>query len=197
MKVGYEDNENILEKEIIHICEQNDCHPVKNPVHANKLARMRKKATEKTVKFESRPKLKIMKTRKIITTIAVMAALMLSATMHATDIPSPQEEDVFSFAGVSVKPVLEIDGKTLSFMDVVEQINSTLKAPEGSSPCRVICKFTISSKGEVKDVKAIKGGDEKTKALAVEELKKLPKWKPGRQQDKPVAVSVVVPLTFR
>lgn len=60
---------------------------------------------------------------------------------------------------------------------------------------RIFVVFKIDEKGEVADIRA-RGTNKKLEEEAVRVVRLLPKMKPGRQRDKPVAVEYSLPIMF-
>jgi protein TonB len=62
---------------------------------------------------------------------------------------------------------------------------------------KVFIQFVINKKGEITDVKVLKGIGAGCDAEAERVMNLAPKWNPGKQRGKPVHVRMVLPLTFR
>ncbi|UOQ98061.1 energy transducer TonB [Hymenobacter sp. 5317J-9] len=62
---------------------------------------------------------------------------------------------------------------------------------------RVLVNFTVGKKGVVRDVRIAQGIGGGCDEAVLEAVRQLPRFKPGMQQGKPVAVSFTVPITFR
>ncbi|AWM32024.1 hypothetical protein DDQ68_03960 [Hymenobacter nivis] len=62
---------------------------------------------------------------------------------------------------------------------------------------RVFISFVISTTGEVKDVKVLKGLSASCDEAAVNAVKVLPRFIPGKQNGRPVAVAFTVPVAFK
>jgi len=85
--------------------------------------------------------------------------------------------------------------------DMGKYLSENLKYPEEARKAgiggRVIAKFVVNEDGSVSDViiqKGIGGGcDEEAKRV----LDKMPSWKPGKQNGKPVRVLFTLPIVFK
>jgi protein TonB len=79
-------------------------------------------------------------------------------------------------------------------------ISSNIKYPRAASAQglegRVIVTFVINGQGEVDKVEVVKGIGGGCDEEAVRVVKMLPKWKPGRQNGRPVSVKFTVPIKF-
>lgn len=62
---------------------------------------------------------------------------------------------------------------------------------------RVYVSFVIEKDGSVNEVKVMKGIGGGCDEEAVRVIKAMPKWKPGKQDGKPVRVSYMMPITFK
>lgn len=62
---------------------------------------------------------------------------------------------------------------------------------------RVFAAFTVDVDGRVRDVKIVKSLHPLFDAEVLRVVRLLPRFEPGRREDKPVAVSFTVPITFK
>lgn len=62
---------------------------------------------------------------------------------------------------------------------------------------RVICQFVVGKDGQVRDVVVVRTLDPSCDKEAVRVLSGMPKWIPGKQNGKAVAVKYTVPIVFR
>lgn len=62
---------------------------------------------------------------------------------------------------------------------------------------RVIVQFVVEENGEIGEVKVLRSIDEELDAEAVRVVKSLPKFNPGRQDGKAVAVWYTLPISFK
>ena len=79
-------------------------------------------------------------------------------------------------------------------------INSSIKYPviaqENGIQGKVIITFVIDKEGSVTNVNVFRGIDSSLDAEAMRVVKNLPKWKPGKQNGRPVKVNYNVPINF-
>ena len=61
---------------------------------------------------------------------------------------------------------------------------------------KVICKFMVTENGTITNIEVIRSIDPLLDAEAIREIKTLPKFEPGTQQDKPVGVYFTLPIIF-
>ena len=83
---------------------------------------------------------------------------------------------------------------------IVDYIQSKLVypdvAPANRKEGRVFVSFYVDSEGVVKQPKIVKGLDPAYDAAVVAAVQQLPRFTPGRQAGKAVAVSFTVPVQF-
>jgi protein TonB len=70
-------------------------------------------------------------------------------------------------------------------------------AKENGIQGRVFIQFVVNQKGEVEQVKVVRGVDPSLDKEAIRIIQSLPKWKSGSQRGKPVKVSFTVPINFQ
>ena len=61
---------------------------------------------------------------------------------------------------------------------------------------KVFITFVIDKKGNVTNVKVLRGVDSALNNEAIRVVKSLPTWKPGMQAGRPVKVNFNVPISF-
>jgi TonB family protein len=61
---------------------------------------------------------------------------------------------------------------------------------------KVTVTFVVDSEGNTTKIRVVKGLDETLDKIAVYAVSNFPKWKPGRQRGRPVAVSYTIPVVF-
>lgn len=79
-------------------------------------------------------------------------------------------------------------------------IHKNLKYPELAKEKgiegRVFVSFIIEKDGSISNVKILRGIGGGCEEAAVEMIKNMPKWKPGKQRGKPVRFQFVLPIKF-
>jgi protein TonB len=70
-------------------------------------------------------------------------------------------------------------------------------AQENGISGRVTVNFVVGPTGEITNVTVVRGVDPSLDREAVRVCQAMPKWKPGKQRNKPVRVSYNVPINFR
>lgn len=60
----------------------------------------------------------------------------------------------------------------------------------------VVVSFVVEKDGSITNVKVLKGVTPNINAEAERVVKKMPRWKPGRQRGKPVRVAINLPIRF-
>lgn len=82
-----------------------------------------------------------------------------------------------------------------------EYLGNNVNYPEISrqnqSEGKAYVKFTIEKDGSISEIAVIKGVDKFIDKEAMKVVKSMPNWKPGKQLNKSVRVSFVLPLDFK
>lgn len=82
-----------------------------------------------------------------------------------------------------------------------EYLGNNLKYPEiskeNNSQGKAYVRFTIEKDGSISNVEVIKGVDKFIDKEAMKVVNSMPKWNAGKQLNKPVRVSFVLPLDFK
>ena len=100
------------------------------------------------------------------------------------------------FSHVEVMP--QFPGGDAALMKwLSENINYPTIAQEQGIQGRVNLRFVVKPDGSVDDVQVIKGLDPSCDKEAVNKVKMMPKWVPGKQNGNPVYVYYQLPVTFR
>jgi len=107
---------------------------------------------------------------------------------------SPLDEKVYTV--VDEQP--EFPG---GFQSMYEFLGSNILYPEQAKKAnvqgKVFLTFVVGSSGKIRDVKVLKGAGFGMDEEAARVVKKMPKWKPGREDGKEVAVRYTLPIDFR
>lgn len=86
------------------------------------------------------------------------------------------------------------DAELLQFL--AHNIRYPKEAEEKQLGGRVICSFIVGKEGEIYDVKVIRSVHPLLDAEAIRVLNTMPRWTPGENEGKPVAVEYTVPISF-
>jgi protein TonB len=80
-------------------------------------------------------------------------------------------------------------------------ISANLKYPiiamENGVQGRVVCQFIVGSDGHIHDVKVVRSLDPNCDKEAIRVISSMPRWIPGKQNGKAVAVRYSIPVVFR
>ncbi len=80
---------------------------------------------------------------------------------------------------------------------IAKNVKYPRMAEENGIQGKVYIQFVIEKDGSITDVKVLRGVDASLDTEAVRVVKSMPKWKPGKQRNKPVRVSYTLPINFR
>lgn len=87
------------------------------------------------------------------------------------------------------------DSELLKF--IAKNVNYPQESQEKGEQGRVICSFVVASDGSLKSFKVLRGITPLLDKEAIRVLKTMPRWTPGTNGGKPVAVKYTVPITFK
>jgi protein TonB len=96
-------------------------------------------------------------------------------------------EDMPKFKGGGTEAFRVWIGQNLRYPEI---------AAENGISGRVFVQFAIDSKGEICDVKVVRGVDPALDKEAVRVVKSSPTWTPGKQRGRPVKVQFTFPIVF-
>ena len=98
----------------------------------------------------------------------------------------------------TVDEMPEFPGGVEALMDYVSRnVKYPESAKENNLQGRVLVKFVIEKDGSVSNVEVGRGWGNELDDEAVRVVKAMPKWKPGKQEGKPVRVSFMLPINFK
>ena len=109
---------------------------------------------------------------------------------------APQKEGEMIFQVVEEMP--QFPGgmqEALNFLGT--HIRYPVAAQEAKIEGRVIVGFVVGKDGSVSDIKVVRGINPELDAEAVRVVSMMPKWIPGKQRGKAVAVKYTMPIMFR
>ena len=114
------------------------------------------------------------------------------------DIPKakeePQEEVVFQV----VEEMPQFPGGLSEAMKfLAKNIKYPVEAQQAKIEGRVIVRFVVGRDGSVSNVEVVRGVSPELDAEAVRVVSLMPKWIPGKQRGKAVAVKYTMPIMFR
>lgn len=132
-------------------------------------------------------------------TPSITERMFASGMKRQTQLPneSVDEEEAIPFQLVDEKPSFQ-GGNANGFSNWVNQhLNYPDVAKENGVQGRVTLHFTIGSDGSVRNVRVLRGVDPALDSEAVRVVSMSPKWEPGKQRGKPVAVTYTFPVIFQ
>ena len=105
------------------------------------------------------------------------------------------EEEIF----VTAEEMPTFQGGDLSkFRNWVQQhVKYPQIALENGIQGNVVIKFVVEKDGKLSNIQVLQSPDKTLADAAVQVLQKSPKWKPGKQRNKPVRVTYTLPVSFK
>ena len=88
-------------------------------------------------------------------------------------------------------------GQEALYSFIVDNISYPVKAKQDNVEGTVYTQFIIDSKGDVKDIKVVRGVSQELDQAAVDVLKALPQWKPAENNGKKVNTLFTIPIKYQ
>jgi periplasmic protein TonB len=114
--------------------------------------------------------------------------------------PEPKEKPVVDdnkpFIMVEQMPAFP-DGETAMFKYLADNIKYPVIAREVGIEGKVFISFVVNTDGSIVDAKVLRGIKGGCDEEALRVVRMMPKWKPGKQQGRPVRVLYNLPVNFR
>ena len=106
-----------------------------------------------------------------------------------------EEEEIF----VNAEEMPTFQGGDLSkFRNWVQSnVRYPQIALENGIQGNVVIKFVVEKDGKLSNIQVLQSPDKTLSDAAVAVLQRSPKWKPGKQRNKPVRVTYTLPISFR
>ena len=131
---------------------------------------------------------------RLLTTLSVLAILFTVNTTATAQNKKTSNDKVFE----KVEDMPEFPGGEKAMMDFVAQnVQYPKEAMEKEISGRVLVGFIVEKDGSISETEIVKGIGGGCDEEAVRVVKAMPKWKPGKQDGKPVRVHFLLPLTFK
>ena len=131
---------------------------------------------------------------RLLNTLSVMAILLMANTTVTAQNKKAASDKVYE--KVEVMP--EFPGGDQAMMDfVAKNVQYPKEAMEKEISGRVLVGFIVEKDGSISETEVVKGIGGGCDEEAVRVVKAMPKWKPGKQDGKPVRVHFILPLTFK
>lgn len=137
--------------------------------------------------------------RVLFLTLTLALSLFASAQTPQKTAPAAQQKSVQTEES-KIFTVVEESPEFPGGMEALYQfLASNIKYPGHSDQCvngKVIVSFVIEKDGSVSDAKVVRKLAPNFDDEALRVVKLMPKWKPGRQDGKPVRVQFNLPINF-
>ena len=106
-----------------------------------------------------------------------------------------EEEEIF----VNAEEMPTFQGGDLSKFRTWVQSNVRYPqiALENGIQGNVVIKFVVEKDGKLSNIQVLQSPDKTLSDAAVAVLQRSPKWKPGKQRNKPVRVTYILPVSFK
>ena len=131
---------------------------------------------------------------RLLTTLSVLAILFTVNTTATAQNKKTSNDKVFE----KVEDMPVFPGGEQAMMEfVAKNVQYPKEAMEKEISGRVLVGFIVEKDGSISETEVVKGIGGGCDEEAVRVVKAMPKWKPGKQDGKPVRVHFILPLTFK
>lgn len=146
-----------------------------------------------SIGFQSQ-EIEIQKTAYIQVILQEDSTLMMGEILVVNTKKKSQKKKIFTTCVSETMP--EFPGGNTALMSFIQQ-NIQYPDPDICITGKVIIQFIISTDGNITNAKIVRGVHPKFDKEALRVVKLMPKWKPGTQKGKPVAMEYTIPVSFR
>lgn len=106
------------------------------------------------------------------------------------------KDDTVPFSLVENKPIFQGGDQNKFMVWVNENIKFPKEGMKGITTARIVVQFTVTAKGNVDNVKVLRGVNAAVDAEAIRVVSASPDWIPGKVDGKPVNVTFTFPIIF-
>lgn len=131
--------------------------------------------------------------KTVILTLAALLTFSCAQASSLTETLVPSKGQVYD--KVDVMPDFP-GGHTKMIEFLCENIKYPKEAAERGEQGKVCVGFVVDTDGSITDVSVVRSVSKVLDEAAVEIVKKMPKWIPGKHQGKTVRVKLMLPITF-
>lgn len=131
---------------------------------------------------------------RLLTTLSVLAILLTVNTTAMAQNNKTAKDKVYEKAEI----MPEFPGGEQAMMDfVAKNVTYPKEAMEKEISGRVLVGFIVEKDGSITETEVVKGIGGGCDEEALRVVKAMPKWKPGKQDGKPVRVHFLLPIIFK
>lgn len=146
-----------------------------------------------SIGFQSQ-EIEIQKTAYIQVVLQEDSTLMMGEILVVNTKKKSQKKKILTTCVSETMP--EFPRGNTALMSFIQQ-NIQYPDPDICITGKVIVQFIISTDGNITNAKIVRGVHPKFDKEALRVVKLMPKWKPGTQKGKPVAMEYTIPVSFR
>jgi len=124
-----------------------------------------------------------------------MKIIILLFALFSTQLTFAQSQEKEILLEAEVNPEFP-GGDNALYTFISKNINYPTKEKENNITGRVVARFAIMADGSVENIKILSQTPKAFNDEVIRVLNLMPKWKPGMQFSKPVAVYFTIPIVF-
>lgn len=122
---------------------------------------------------------------------------MEDTEVNYTEFDMEEEDDNEGNVFVRVEEMPEFPGGQSALLRYLgESVKYPTIAKENGIQGRVYVQFIVNKDGSISDIEISRGVHPSLDKEAIRVARNMPAWKPGKQRDNPVRVSIVIPISF-
>ena len=131
--------------------------------------------------------------------VFLLSVLFLSLAAQAQSVENADSVAVEETVYQSVEEQPEFPGGMKALMKyLADNVKYPRVSRDNKSQGRSTVRFTVNADGSISDAEIVRStGDMYLDREALRVISEMPKWKPGKQNGKPVRVKFVLPVGFR
>jgi len=123
-----------------------------------------------------------------------MLPLLLLSLLHIAQ-PDTTFQKVDSFVCRLQETQAEFPGGTQALMRFIQD-NIHFPKDMEAMPVRIVIRFEVTKRGRIKHAKILRPQNPELDQIALDMVRKMPRWKPATWAGKPVASTYTLPVLF-
>ena len=155
-----------------------------------------------------KPKVKLIQPSKIIDIIEIIDVSNPNENNENNELPDFEPDDSEPISGTKTPPppkvpftIVEkmpkyVGGEKARMQFLAENVKYPRYDKASGIEGTVHLQFVVTEKGEITNIKILRGVSELIDKEAIRVLKAMPKWSPGEQRKRPVNVMLTMPIKF-
>ena len=133
----------------------------------------------------------------LLVSLSLASGRALAQSAAPPALPGPPTPNARVYTYVEQMPQLPGGGGARALSEAIAQrFQYPRKAMRQGVSGRILVRFTVAATGQVESIRIVQGLRADCDSAAVQAVRELPRFEPGIQEGKPVAVNFTVPLNL-